>query len=738
MRRTGFLLLLSAVLSVSALSQRADLSGLKFCIDPGHGGHNASNDRHVVPDPGIDFWESESNFQKALLVESLLKAEGATVYLTRYTNDYPTDDEPSLAARWQFANANNVDWFHSIHSNAAGGTNTGTNYTLMLVKEKIAPGGDPVYGPGTGQPEKPEAWTMAGIDGPKYTAMLRTMYWTRYLDFTFYGTYNLGVLRGLAMPGVLSEGSFHDFFPETRRLMNNSYRKMEAYALRDAFMQYYAVPSDPHGIIAGILTSNATGAPVNGVSVRLLPANTVYNGDSYNNGFYLFDGLAAGTYRVRFETPGFRLDSVDVTVAAGATVFIDRILRSAVGSDTIPPAVVAHYPGDGQTGVAPNQVVNITFNKTIDPASVLPSAGNIVLRENGTEVARFAVHLVSNGKSGVSIWPYFPASPPLFKPGTSYTVVVSGVKDAMGNVQSGVTTFSFTTANVSLQTTAVDSMNANLASWGAPAASLFTSGIVTDSVAFGSAASPRIPIVSPNLASAKLTYVWSPGAGSWFLDLPVVGGAPHTVLWSSGPARLQAYLNGDASGMLVRFAVDDSVDAFPGGTPTNVEVSPWKRIDWVGWRLLEWDFASEPPAVWVGNGVLEGMLRLHGLQFSRDTLTTAWSGVIHLDQLQLIRPTSLDGVADVQAMPQTISLFQNFPNPFNPGTVIRYELHAAARVKLMVFDALGREVVTLVDEDQGPGIREARWNALNVPSGVYYCRLQAGSRLETRKMIVLK
>jgi hypothetical protein len=54
-------------------SQRTNLSGLSFCIDPGHGGHNAANDRHVIPDVGTDFWESESNFQKALLLKPLLR-----------------------------------------------------------------------------------------------------------------------------------------------------------------------------------------------------------------------------------------------------------------------------------------------------------------------------------------------------------------------------------------------------------------------------------------------------------------------------------------------------------------------------------------------------------------------------------------------------------------------------------------------------------------------------------------
>src|SRR5438093_10218493 len=94
-RMLGLCVLLIGLVEV-ALAQRPNLNGLIFCIDPGHGGHN-SNDRHVIPDPGIDFWESESNFQKALLLKPLLEAKGATVILTRTSNDtigYPNPDDP--------------------------------------------------------------------------------------------------------------------------------------------------------------------------------------------------------------------------------------------------------------------------------------------------------------------------------------------------------------------------------------------------------------------------------------------------------------------------------------------------------------------------------------------------------------------------------------------------------------------------------------------------------------------
>lgn len=361
-QKIGIIALILLLLSGLNLHAQS-LSGKKFCIDPGHGGNNPANDRYVVPDPGTDFWESESNFRKALHLEQLMKDQGAWVILTRYTNTYPNDaDEPSLTSRWQLANANNVHWFHSIHSNATGwAINTTVNYTLILVKEDIA----------TRQPAFPEAVTMGNIMGPAIRANLRNTNrstWT-YLDYTFYGGpnggFNLGVLKGLLMPGELSEGSFHDNFAETRRLMNNSYRKMEAYALRNSFLQHFSAPADSRGIIAGIVTDVGTGRPLNYARVRIMPENRVYEGDRFYNGFYMFDSLEAGQKWVIFETPGYQKDSAQVTLATGATVFVDR---NAV--NTAAPAVVATSPAQGSQTVHPLSTLSFNFTKPMNTASV--------------------------------------------------------------------------------------------------------------------------------------------------------------------------------------------------------------------------------------------------------------------------------------------------------------------------------------------------------------------------------
>jgi hypothetical protein len=99
-------------------------------------------------------------------------------------------------------------------------------------------------------------------------------------------------------------------------------------------------------------------------------------------------------------------------------------------------------------------------------------------------------------------------------------------------------------------------------------------------------------------------------------------------------------------------------------------------------------------------------------------------------------------ITDVRALPGEIparfALAQNYPNPFNPSTAIRYEVSSPARVAVAVFDVLGREVARLVDRDQQPGAYEIRWEAGSRPSGVYFCRIQAGGFSAIRKMLLAK
>lgn len=93
-------------------------------------------------------------------------------------------------------------------------------------------------------------------------------------------------------------------------------------------------------------------------------------------------------------------------------------------------------------------------------------------------------------------------------------------------------------------------------------------------------------------------------------------------------------------------------------------------------------------------------------------------------------------------IPFAFALWQNFPNPFNPSTTIRYDLPARSAVRLSVFNLLGQEVAVLAQEEMEAGRHDATFDALNLASGVYYCQLQArqiegGLFLQTRKMLLL-
>ncbi|MDT3695163.1 MAG: T9SS type A sorting domain-containing protein [Ignavibacterium sp.] len=88
--------------------------------------------------------------------------------------------------------------------------------------------------------------------------------------------------------------------------------------------------------------------------------------------------------------------------------------------------------------------------------------------------------------------------------------------------------------------------------------------------------------------------------------------------------------------------------------------------------------------------------------------------------------------------PKEFKLEQNYPNPFNPTTRIRYQVSSLSEVSLKVYGILGSEAATLVNEKQEPGYYEVSWDASNLASGVYIYRLQAGSFISTKKMIVLK
>ena len=104
-----------------------------------------------------------------------------------------------------------------------------------------------------------------------------------------------------------------------------------------------------------------------------------------------------------------------------------------------------------------------------------------------------------------------------------------------------------------------------------------------------------------------------------------------------------------------------------------------------------------------------------------------------------IRKVIVTGVAsEISNIAAAYSLSQNWPNPFNPRTKISWQLTVGSQATLKVFDILGREVATLVNEYRQAGKYETEFNAETLPSGVYFYRLQAGLFVKTKKMLLIK
>jgi len=111
--------------------------------------------------------------------------------------------------------------------------------------------------------------------------------------------------------------------------------------------------------------------------------------------------------------------------------------------------------------------------------------------------------------------------------------------------------------------------------------------------------------------------------------------------------------------------------------------------------------------------------------------------VLHVDNLSfdnLITSVSLSS----GKLPSKFDLAQNYPNPFNPATSISFDLPLKSFVLLKVFDLIGREVATIVSGELSAGTHTREWNAANMPSGIYFYRLQSDSFSETKKLVLMR
>ncbi|HMD13731.1 MAG TPA: T9SS type A sorting domain-containing protein, partial [Bacteroidota bacterium] len=108
--------------------------------------------------------------------------------------------------------------------------------------------------------------------------------------------------------------------------------------------------------------------------------------------------------------------------------------------------------------------------------------------------------------------------------------------------------------------------------------------------------------------------------------------------------------------------------------------------------------------------------------------------------IRIVNPSStiLLKLLGTPAIPSAFALQQNYPNPFNPSTKFSFSVPKTSQVSIKIYDVLGREVVTLLNEKKDPGEYTLTWTAASIPSGVYFYRMSAGNFVQTKKMVLLK
>ena len=400
--------------------------------------------------------------------------------------------------------------------------------------------------------------------------------------------------------------------------------------------------------------------------------------------------------------------------------------------DTHGPIIVQSHPDLTvySYNIDVEDVISIVFDEVVDDNTLNDTTIILKLGENIVDVER--LHNVIQGKSVVSIRPISP-----FNSDTEYSLTLDeNITDLLGNpMDNTITAFFRTSSEQYSEITIIDEFT-TVNNWWQPNQSGSTTGILAGTT-FGTSTEIYLPVTSPH-KSAKLSYVWDTSVSEHLLREYLAGGPPREV-WFDTTYSLQCYLFGDGSNNKFRFCVDDHV---PDAAASYHEVSLWITIDWIGWRLIEWDLGSDPVGTWIGNGILEGTLRIDSFQLTYEP-GGATEGVVYFDNLRLGKKIPMSIQEELEPFPTNYVLYQNYPNPFNPTTTIVFSIVKNTQVNLEIYDLLGRHVRTLVNKKLPVGYHSIVWNGRNekgisVSSGLYIYLLRTNEFVDKKQMVLLK
>lgn len=440
MRRTILLIAAIAAMALSAVAATS-LSEARIYINAGHGSWGP-NDRPMatIPYPNLSstgrpdtcgFYESNTNLWKCLKMGSTLELMGAkkaNIFYSRVKNGpYPyvssgtnaTKYNRSLTEISEEVCANNIDYFISVHSDAAteGGT---ANRALTLYRGKDGTSGNYVSGSYARALTHWQNFIGNGIDVCSSTVASPNLRGdcdfygsstTRYSQTTGqYYTGYLGVLKHNA-PGFLCEGYCHTYQPARHRALNADYCRMEGVRHARGVAAYFNAPGETTGYIMGTVKSKTEKMfssslfkykegsidqwlPINGAVVKLYQNGSLkgtYTVDNNYNGVFVFEHLAPGTYQLMATAAGYEdlaAEYQSVTVTANATTYpLLYLTPGEGGSGTVitPTPNTTDYPQPAQDDCVANlEAIDFTAEATdLDIAELQGKTVRRVLQRNG-------------------------------------------------------------------------------------------------------------------------------------------------------------------------------------------------------------------------------------------------------------------------------------------------------------------------------------------------------------------
>jgi Secretion system C-terminal sorting domain len=181
---------------------------------------------------------------------------------------------------------------------------------------------------------------------------------------------------------------------------------------------------------------------------------------------------------------------------------------------------------------------------------------------------------------------------------------------------------------------------------------------------------------------------------------------------------------------------DETIQTVLGSYNCKKFLQQWKIIYYIVPPIIGIDLFTTNDTIWIapGNWIVQDIIPANNVDLSLLGLPA-----ITIYGLETkLTDEIVSVIENEETIPSAFSLEQNYPNPFNPTTNIGFRIADRGFVSLKVFDVLGNEIATLVNEEKSAGRYEIEFNASSLPSGIYFYKLTAGSFIETKKMLLLK